>query len=134
MADNQGGSGGPTILVVDDDDGLRRMLAEHLAGMRCDVLEATDGDEGLQAAIEHHPDLLILDVMMPGLSGWEVARYLRQRSEYDDVGIIKTTGSRAVALLAKGESVTEARKKVYSDIEKITGRLHFRTDIAKGIP
>ena len=55
-------------------------------------------------------------------------------SVYDDVGIIKTTGSRAVALLAKGESVTEAREKVYSDIDKITGRLHFRTDIAKGIP
>ena len=55
-------------------------------------------------------------------------------SVYDDVGVIKTTGSRAVALLAKGESVTEAREKVYSDIDKITGRLHFRTDIAKGIP
>jgi phosphoribosylamine--glycine ligase len=55
-------------------------------------------------------------------------------SVYDDVGIIKTTGSRAVALLAKGESVTEAREKVYNDINKITGRLHFRTDIAKGIP
>ena len=53
---------------------------------------------------------------------------------YDDVGIIKTTGSRAVALLAKGKSVREARQKVYKDIEKITGRLHYRTDIAKGIP
>ena len=55
-------------------------------------------------------------------------------SVYDDSGVIKTTGSRAVALLAKGESVTEAREKVYNDIDKITGRLHFRTDIAKGIP
>ena len=55
-------------------------------------------------------------------------------SVYDDVGVIKTTGSRAVALLAKGESVTEAREKVYGDIDKITGRLHYRTDIAKGIP
>ncbi len=55
-------------------------------------------------------------------------------SVYDDAGIIKTTGSRAVALLAKGETVTEAREKVYNDIGKITGRLHFRTDIAKGIP
>jgi len=55
-------------------------------------------------------------------------------SVYDDVGVIKTTGSRAVALLAKGETVTEAREKVYSDIDKITGRLHYRTDIAKGIP
>ena len=53
---------------------------------------------------------------------------------YDDVGITKTTGSRAVALLAKGKSVAEARENVYKDIDKITGRLHYRTDIAKGIP
>lgn len=55
-------------------------------------------------------------------------------SVYDDGGIIKTTGSRAVALLAKGNSVTEARDNVYRDIGKVTGRLHYRTDIAKGIP
>ncbi len=55
-------------------------------------------------------------------------------SVYDENGVIKTTGSRAVALLAKGDSVTEARDNVYSDIGKVTGRLHYRTDIAKGIP
>ena len=55
-------------------------------------------------------------------------------SVYDDIGITKTTGSRAVALLAKGKSVAEARENVYRDIDKITGRLHYRTDIAKGIP
>ncbi len=55
-------------------------------------------------------------------------------SVYDDGGVIKTTGSRAVALLAKGDNVTEARENVYLDIGKITGRLHYRTDIAKGIP
>ena len=111
MADTQDGSGGPTILVVDDDEGLRRMLTEHLAGMRCNVLEATDGDEGLQAAIEHHPDLLVLDVMMPGLTGWEVARYLRQRSEYDDVGIIMVT--------AIGETVNEMTSTLYGADERI---------------
>ena len=55
-------------------------------------------------------------------------------SVYDDNGIIKTTSSRAIALLAKGDNNTEARDSVYRDIGKITGRLHFRTDIAKGIP
>jgi phosphoribosylamine--glycine ligase len=55
-------------------------------------------------------------------------------SVYDDGGVIKTTGSRAVALLAKGDTVTEARENVYRDIGKVTGRLHYRTDIAKGIP
>jgi phosphoribosylamine--glycine ligase len=55
-------------------------------------------------------------------------------SVYDEGGVIKTTGSRAVALLAKGDSVTDARENVYRDIGKVTGRLHYRTDIAKGIP
>lgn len=55
-------------------------------------------------------------------------------SVYDADGVIKTTGSRAVALLAKGDTVTKAREKVYRDIGKVTGRLHYRTDIAKSIP
>jgi phosphoribosylamine--glycine ligase len=55
-------------------------------------------------------------------------------SVYDDKGVIKTTGSRAVALLAKGDTVTEARARVYRDIDKVRGMLHYRTDIAKGIP
>jgi phosphoribosylamine--glycine ligase len=54
-------------------------------------------------------------------------------SVYDDKGVIKTTTSRAIALLSKGDTVSEARKRVYSDVDKITGRLHYRTDIAAGV-
>ncbi len=54
-------------------------------------------------------------------------------SVYDDNGIIKTTTSRSIALLGKGDTVTEARKNVYKDVDKITGRLHYRTDIAQDI-
>jgi phosphoribosylamine--glycine ligase len=54
-------------------------------------------------------------------------------SVYDENGIIKTTTSRAIALLSKGDSVSEARNKVYKDVDKISGRLHYRTDIAAGI-
>jgi phosphoribosylamine--glycine ligase len=54
-------------------------------------------------------------------------------SVYDDNGIIKTTTSRSIALLGKGSSIKEARKNVYSDVSKIKGRLHYRTDIAKNI-
>lgn len=54
-------------------------------------------------------------------------------SVYDDNGVIKTTGSRAIALLGKGDSVKEAREIAYKDVKKIKGRLHYRTDIAKGI-
>lgn len=54
-------------------------------------------------------------------------------SVYDDNGVIKTTTSRAIALLGKGDTVQEAREAVYRDVDKITGRLHYRTDIAEGI-
>jgi len=51
-------------------------------------------------------------------------------SVYDDNGVVKTTGSRSVALLGRGGTVSEAREKVYRDVGKIKGRLHYRTDIA----
>jgi phosphoribosylamine--glycine ligase len=54
-------------------------------------------------------------------------------SVYDDNGIIKTTSSRAIALLGKGSSIKEAREKVYSDVSQVKGRLHYRTDIADGL-
>jgi len=54
-------------------------------------------------------------------------------SVYDDNGVIKTTTSRAIALLGKSDTVPEARKIVYGDVDKITGRLHYRNDIAEGI-
>jgi phosphoribosylamine--glycine ligase len=54
-------------------------------------------------------------------------------SVYDDKGIIKTTSSRAIALLGKGRTVNEARVKVYTDVDKVSGRLHYRTDIATNI-
>jgi len=54
-------------------------------------------------------------------------------SVYDDRGVIKTTTSRAVALLGKGATVQEARVKVYGDVAKVRGRLHYRTDIAEGV-
>jgi phosphoribosylamine--glycine ligase len=54
-------------------------------------------------------------------------------SVYDDKGVIRTTGSRAIALLGIDNTVKAARTKVYNDVSKISGRLHFRTDIAKGI-
>ncbi len=54
-------------------------------------------------------------------------------SVYDDAGVIKTTGSRSVALQSKGDTIKEAREKVYKDVKKVKGKLHYRTDIAIGI-
>jgi len=68
------------ILVVDDDSNLRTLIRQTLQSEGFSVLTATDGEEGLALFPQIAPDLVILDVMMPGLDGWEVCRRLRQVS------------------------------------------------------
>ena len=65
------------VLVVDDERALRAGVAQCVAAMGHAPLTAADGEEALRLVDEHHPALIILDVMMPGLSGIEVCRRLR---------------------------------------------------------
>ncbi|WP_199615747.1 response regulator transcription factor [Paenibacillus alkalitolerans] len=66
------------ILVVDDDEKITSMLRRGLAFEGYRVLSARNGQEGLALAGQEHPDLIILDIMMPVLDGWEVCRRLRE--------------------------------------------------------
>jgi DNA-binding response OmpR family regulator len=68
------------VLVIDDDDTVREVLRRYLTRDGHDVLEAADGTTGLELALTHNPDLLVLDLMLPGMDGLEVCRRLRQRS------------------------------------------------------
>jgi two-component system response regulator MprA len=67
----------PTVLIADDDHKITDMLRRTLIYEGYGVLTAADGKEALAQAQAHHPDLVVLDWMMPGLSGLEVARRLR---------------------------------------------------------
>ena len=69
-----------TILVVDDEPPIRRLLRTSLTAQGYDVLEATGGQEAIDAAEREKPDLVILDLGLPDLGGIEVIRVLRQRS------------------------------------------------------
>ncbi len=71
------GSRTPRILVVDDEPAHRRVLAEYLTLWGCTVHAAANGEEALSGAAEFNPDLILLDIMMPGLSGFEVCDALR---------------------------------------------------------
>lgn len=66
-----------TVLVIDDEPELVKLLDYNLTKAGYLVLTARDGEKGLAAARQHHPDLVMLDVMMPGLDGWEVCKKLR---------------------------------------------------------
>jgi two-component system, OmpR family, response regulator MprA len=77
------------ILVVDDDPKIRTVVRRGLAYEGYRVVEAASGEEGLEKAREHLPDLVILDVMLPGIDGLEVTR--RLRSTGDELAILMLT-------------------------------------------
>lgn len=66
------------IIVVDDDEKITSLLRRSLAFEGYEVLTASNGTEGLKLMLMHEPDLLVLDVMMPQLDGWEVCRRVRE--------------------------------------------------------
>ncbi len=78
----------PTVLVIDDYEGLSRLLKRYLAGYRCRILAAPDGDSGLRMARDVQPDAVILDVMMPQMDGWEVLQRLRNHPDTQHIAVI----------------------------------------------
>ena len=67
-----------TVLVVEDDDSLQDVLSYNLSKKGYQVLQAFDGDKALDLARERNPDLIVLDIMLPGLDGLEVCRIVRR--------------------------------------------------------
>jgi two-component system, OmpR family, response regulator RpaB len=80
------------VLVVDDEPEVLNLLVPFLKKQGYTVSEAQDGDQALEKILTERPNIVVLDVMMPGLSGWEISRYVRERSELDPVRIIMATG------------------------------------------
>jgi CheY-like chemotaxis protein len=66
-----------TVLVVDDEKDSRLLIAHYLEEFGCKVLTAAGGEQGIQLARERSPDLMTLDLMMPGMTGWEVLKHLK---------------------------------------------------------
>lgn len=83
---------GTKILVADDDLEILALVRRHLKKLDVDVVEASDGEEALRAARRERPSLIILDVMMPGMSGWEVCRAIREDEALSNTGVIMLTG------------------------------------------
>jgi PAS domain S-box-containing protein len=80
-----------TILIADDDQGMRSLLASILSEAGLELLSAVNGKEALQAAAEHVPDLVLLDILMPVVDGFEVCRRLRSDPKTREVPIIMIT-------------------------------------------
>lgn len=79
------------LLIADDEDGVRSLVRMTLEADAYEILEARDGDEALAIAREHQPELVFLDVMMPGSSGFEVCRALKSDAGTSGMTIIMLT-------------------------------------------
>ena len=80
-----------SVLVIDDEAPIRLLCRVNLEAEGMTVLEAADGPTGLEEAREHTPDVVLLDVMMPGLDGWRVAEQLLQDDRTSEIPIIFLT-------------------------------------------
>ncbi len=84
----RGRTGPPKILVVDDEDDIRRMLRRVLVERGYQVVEAARGTEALQAVREHAPDLILLDAMLPEIHGFDICRRIKGSQKYGHIPII----------------------------------------------
>ncbi len=95
----------PVVLVADDEPTMLALVSRHVRALGYDVLEASEGETAWHHAAKNLPDLVILDVMMPGMSGWEVCRRVREHVALAHTGVIMLTGI--------GESLNELTSPLY---------------------
>ena len=81
------------ILIVDDEDMIRDVLRLNLVRAGYLVSEAESGEEALEKIQERRPDLIILDLMMPGINGFDVCEKIRENEEMADLPVIILSGS-----------------------------------------
>lgn len=92
-----------TILIAEDEQDMRQTLVDAFRHEGFNVLEAKNGKEGLEFALKEHPDLILLDIVMPEMDGMTMAKKLREDERGKDIPIIMLTN--------------------FSDVEKVTNAL-----------
>ena len=80
-----------TILIVDDEEDVVRPIAFRLEMQGFEVMLEPDGELGFQSAVENQPDLILLDIMMPGIDGWSLCTVLKERHDTAHIPIIMLT-------------------------------------------
>jgi DNA-binding response OmpR family regulator len=90
------------VLVIDDEAPIRLLCRVNLEAEKMEVLEASDGPTGLEKARNEEPDVILLDVMMPGLDGWQVAEELLDDDRTRSIPIVFLTARAEVRDRARG--------------------------------
>ncbi len=114
-----------TILIVEDDPALRTPLSEQLTGEGFNVLQAGDGEAGLASALEHHPDLILLDIIMPKMNGLVLLEKLRQDPWGKNVQVMMLTNFSDPGNIAQAvqSEVFEYIIKSNSSLDEITAKI-----------
>ena len=79
------------ILVIEDNEDNRQIIRDLLTSLGCELIEAVDGVEGVAMAQSHRPDLILMDIQLPEMDGYEATRQIRTVSELAHVPIIAVT-------------------------------------------
>lgn len=93
-----------TLLIVDDEDGVRSLVRMTLDSGRYKILEANEGRQALEVARAHHPELVLLDVMLPDLSGIEICRELKSDPLMASTTVIMLTAKAQQTDLGEAEA------------------------------
>ena len=91
------GDSGPSVLLVEDDQDGRRMYAEWLTGAGFRVSQAHNGLQALERALDSVPDVVVTDLNIPGIDGFELTRRLKQNPRTHDIPVLAVTGYAAFA-------------------------------------
>lgn len=92
------------LLIADDEEGVRSLVRMTLESDAYEILEASDGEQALALAREHHPGLVLLDVVMPGLSGIEVCRALKEDPATATIAVVMLTAKAQASERAAGRA------------------------------
>jgi len=95
----------PKILTVDDSRIVRMLISRALQGYGCQIVEATNGEEGFAAALQESPDLILLDVTMPVMDGFELLSRLRSEPSLAKVPVIMLTAEASQESVARADGL-----------------------------
>jgi DNA-binding response OmpR family regulator len=90
------------VLVIDDEAPIRLLCRVNLEAEKMDVVEAADGEQGLELARSEKPDIVLLDVMMPGMDGWQVAERLLEQQDTSQIPLVFLTARAELRDRARG--------------------------------
>jgi CheY-like chemotaxis protein len=121
----------PTILIVDDEESLVNVLARKFMDEGITAYKANNGREGLALAFEKHPDLILLDIMMPEMDGFDVMKALHEDEWGKTVPVILLTNSSSIETVSQAVSAGTSEFLIKTDVHLDQVVSHVRDRLSR---